>query len=64
MDGSELLTALVREDGLADAARPHPEAAAELAGLGVACQVLPEATLVDVVLAAHRARVVRCAPLR
>lgn len=54
----------MREDGLAYRARPHPERAGQLAGLGVTRQVLPQAALVDVVLAAHWARVIRSPPLR
>jgi len=53
------------EDGGADGAGPHPEAGGQLAAhLGVAAQVLPQATLVHVELPAHRTRVVRAPPLR
>lgn len=54
----------MREHRLADAARPHPEAAAELARFGVAGEVLPQAALVDVVLPADGARVVGGPSLR
>lgn len=47
----KILTTLVCEDGLADRAGPHPEAA-ELVGLRVARKMLPETAFVDVVLAA------------
>lgn len=57
-------TALVSEDGLAHRARPHPEARAKLTGLRMAGQMLPKATLVDVVLPAHWARVVGGPSLR
>ena len=58
------LTILVGEYGGADGAGPHPEAGGQLARhLGVAGQVLPEAALVHVELAAHRARVVRAPTL-
>ena len=58
------LTILVGEYGGADGAGPHPEAGGQLARhLGVAGQVLPEAALVHVELAAHRARMVRVASL-
>lgn len=57
------LTAFMREDSLTDGAGPHAQLAGEL-GLGVAGQVLPQRTLVDVVLPADRARVVGCPPLR
>ena len=44
----------MREDRGTDSAGPHPEAGGKLAGhLGVARQVLPQAALVHVELAAH-----------
>ena len=52
------------EDSSAHRAGPHPEAGGELAGhLWVAGQVLPQAALVHVELAAHGARVVGAATL-
>ena len=52
------------KDRGADGAGPHSEAGGQLAGhLRVAGQVLPEAALVDVELAAHRTRVVRAPTL-
>lgn len=61
---NKILTALVSEDGLAHRARPHPEARAKLTGLRMAGQMLPKATLVDVVLPAHWTRVVGGPSLR
>ena len=47
------------EDRGADTAGPHPQGGGELAGhLGVAGQVLPQAALIHIELAAHGARVV------
>jgi len=55
---------LVGEDCGADGARPHAQTGGELAGhLWVAGQVLPQAALVHVELAAHGARVVGAASL-
>ena len=52
------------EDCGADGARPHAQTGGELAGhLWVAGQVLPQAALVHVELAAHGARVVGAASL-
>ena len=49
-------TVFVGEDGRAHSAGPHSERRCDLAGhLRVAGQVLPQATLVHVKLAAHRA---------
>jgi hypothetical protein len=53
------VTVFVREDCRADVARPHPERGGQLAGhLRMAGQVLAQAPLVHVELAAHGARVV------
>ena len=53
------LTVLVGEDRGADAAGPHPEAGGQLRGhLRVTRQMLPQAALIHVELAAHGARVV------
>jgi hypothetical protein len=56
-------TCFVGEDGLADAAGPHAQGGGELGGLWMAGEVLAEAALVDVVLAAHGTRVVGRPPL-
>lgn len=61
---AKILTALVGEDGLAHRTRPHPEARAKLTGLRMAGQMLPKATLVDVVLPAHWTRMVGGPSLR
>lgn len=53
----------MRKHSLANRARPHPESTGQL-GFWVASQVLPQGTLVHVVLAAHRAGVVRRPSLR
>ncbi len=48
------LTVFMGKDRGADGARPHPEGRGELAGhLGVTCQMLSKATLIDVKLAAN-----------
>lgn len=52
----------MRKHCLANGTRPHPQPAGQLR-LRVAGQVLPQGTLVHVVLPAHRARVVRRPPL-
>ena len=58
------LTVLVSEDRGADTAGPHPQGGGQLAGhLRVTSQVLPQAALVNVELAAHRTRVVSTASL-
>lgn len=49
---------------MTDGTRPHPEGGGKLGGLWVAGQVLPEAALVHVVLAADGARMGRRATLR
>ena len=55
---------LVSEDRGADTAGPHPQGGGQLAGhLRVTSQVLPQAALVNVELAAHRTRVVSTASL-
>ena len=52
------------EYGRADVAGPHPERGRQLTGhFRVTSEVLPEASFVDVELAAHRTRVVGGAAL-
>ena len=59
-----VFTVLMSEDGRADLAGPHPERGRQLTGhFRVTSEMLPEASFVDVKLAAHRTRVVGGAAL-
>lgn len=52
------------EDSLTDRTGPHPKGGRKLRGLRMTGQMLPQASLVNVMLATYRARVVRRPPLR